>query len=167
VASIEIVEPEISMRTPVGGGDRLLHRVGEHVAGDGAGGRRHVRQRGVVLDRHRLQAEPGRTAGEAHPRALQHHLDRLGREAATDVGQQPAADQGLALVGDLGGQGGAGGRLVVERRQHQAVVARLDQQTRQHRDAGADGQAACRPGDGIREYVAVDAELHFTGPSQG
>ena len=88
------------------------------------------------------------------------HLDRLGRQAAADVGEQPAGDQGLALVGDLGGQRGAGRGLVVERRQHQAVVARLDQQAGEHRDAGTDREAAGRPGDGIGEHVAFDAELH-------
>ena len=108
VASIEIDEPEISMRTPVSTGSMSsrpaavtawAHGVGEHVAGDRAGRGRHVGQRGVVLDRHRLQAEARRAAGQADPRAVERHLDRLGRQAAADVGEQPAADQGLALVG--------------------------------------------------------------------
>jgi hypothetical protein len=72
----------------------------------------------------------------------------------------------LALVGHLGTECRPGGGLVVERRQHQAVVAGLDEQSGQDRNTGADRKAACRPGDGIREYVAVDAELHVAVPSQ-
>ena len=75
--------------------------------------------------------------------------------------------EGPALVLDRRRQGGPRGGLVVERRQHQAVVTRLDQQSREHGDARTDGKAARRPGDGIREYVAVDAKLHYTGSFSG
>ena len=115
---------------------------------------------GVVLDRHRLQAEAGRTTGQRDPRAVERQVDRLGRQAAADVGQQPAADQGPALVGDLGGQGGAGRGLVVERREHQALVAGVDEQAGEDGSTGADGQAARRPRDGVGERVAIHAELH-------
>ena len=170
VASSEMVEPSISIRTPVstgqhvvatGGGHRLGDGVREVVARDGAGRRRHVGQRRVVLDRHRLQAEARRAAGQRDPWPLEHHLDRLGGQAAADVGEQPAADQRLALVGDLGlGQRGAGRGLVVEGREHQALVTGLDQQAGEHRDARTDREAAGSPGDGIGEDVAFDTELH-------
>ena len=62
---------------------------------------------------------------------------------------------------------GAGRGLVVEGREHQALVARLDQQAGEHRDARADREAAGSPGDGIGEHVAVDAELHVVVPSVG
>ena len=169
VASSEMVEPSISIRTPVSTGS-MSSRPAAVTAWatacantslcDRAGRGRHVGERRVVLDRHRLQAEPGRAAGQRDPGAVEHHLDRLGRQAAADVGEQPAADQGAALVADLGRERGAGRGLVVEGREHQAVVARLDEQAGEDRDAGADREAAGSPGDGIGEDVALDAELH-------
>ena len=153
VASSDIVEPSISMRTPVstgqhvvatGGGDRLGDGVGEVVAGDGAGRGRHLRELGVVLDRHGLEAEAGGAAGQRDPGPVELHLDRLGRQAATDVGEQPAADQGAAVVADLGREVGAGRGLVVEGGEHQAGVAGLDEQAREHRGS-SDGPGGCEP----------------------
>ena len=96
---------------------------------------------------------------------VEHHLDGLGGQAAADVGEEPPADQRATLGAHVGAQRRAGGGLVVEGREHQAVVAGVDQQSGQHRDAGADRQAAGRPGDGIGEDVAFDAELHGQGPN--
>ena len=53
------------------------------------------------------------------------HLDRLGRQAAADVGEQPAGDEGPALVGDLGRERGAGRGLVVEASRAPAPVVGL------------------------------------------
>ena len=145
--------PSISIRTPVSTGS-MSSRPAAVTAwatawantslGDGAGRGRHVGQRGVVLDRHGLQAEPRRAAGQRDPGAVEGHLDRLGRQAAADVGEQPAADQGLALVGDVGGERGARRGLVVEGREHQA-------RRRWPRSAGrrgpgrSDGPGGCAP----------------------
>ncbi len=67
VASSEMPVPSISIRTPVSTGS-MSSRPAAVTAWvtawantslvDGAGGGRHLRQRRVVLDRHRLQAEP-------------------------------------------------------------------------------------------------------------
>ena len=92
--------------------------------------------------------------------AVELHLDRLGRQAATDVGQETAADQRAALVADLGGEVGASRGLVVEGGEHQSGVAGLDEQAGEHGRAGTHGEAASRPGNGIGEDVAFDAELH-------
>ena len=88
VASSARSEPSISIRTPVSTGSMSSRPaavtawrdgVGEQVAAHGAGGLRHVGQRGVLLDRHGLQAEPGAAAGQGHLGAVDGHLDRLGR----------------------------------------------------------------------------------------
>ena len=174
VASSEMRRPSISIRTPVSTGS-MSSRPAAVTAWATAWAktslctvpvaRGHVRQRRVVLDGHRLQAEPRRTTGQRDPGAVDDHLDRLVGQAAADVGEQPAADQRLALVGDLGGERGAGGGLVVEGREHQALVAGLDQQAGEHRDARADRQTARGPGDGIGERIALDAELHVAQAS--
>ena len=84
----------------------------------------HLGQRRVVLDRHRLQAEPRRAAGQRDLGALDAHLHRLVRQAAADVGEQAAGDQCPALVADVGVQRGPGRGLVVEGGQLEAVQCR-------------------------------------------
>src|SRR6266568_3243480 len=92
----------------------LGHRGGEPGRVDGTGGGRHLRQRRVVLDRHRRQGEPGTAADQLQVRPDRGHVDRLGGQRLGDLGEQPAGDQrgtvGVALhVGtDLAGH------LVVE-----------------------------------------------------
>ena len=155
MASSEIVEPSISSRTPVSTGSMSSRpaavtawatALANSVAAHRAGGLRHLRQRRVVLDRHRLQAEPGGAAGQRDLGAVDGHLDRLVGQAAADVGEQPAGDQGPALVGDVGGERGPGRGLVVERGQLQAVAA-LDRSRSAGRRAPGrwDGPGGCGP----------------------
>ena len=140
VARRAIVEPSISIRTPVSTGSMSSRPAAvtawatawaKSALGDGARGRRHLGQRRVVVDRHGLQAEAGGAADERDARTLQGQLDRLGREAPADVRQQAAADQGLALVVDLGVERGPGRDLVVEGGEDEAgVVASISRPAR-------------------------------------
>ncbi len=169
VASRLMVDPSISMRTPVSTGSMSSRPAAVTAwatawancslptvpAAVGIAG-----QGGVVLDRHRLQREARSTAGQRDASAVELHLHRLVGQRAADVGEQPAADQGTTLVADVGGQRRACGGLVVERRQHQPVIAGVDHQAGEHRGARADRQAASGPGDGVGEHVALDTELH-------
>ena len=104
-----------------GRGDGLADGVGEDLALHRAARLGHGRQRRVVLDRHRLQAEPRRTTGQGDLGAVDAHLDRLVGQAATDVGEQPTGDQRPALHRHVGVEGGPGRGLVVEGGELQTV----------------------------------------------
>ena len=92
------------------------------------------------------------------------HLDRLVRQAAADVGEQPARDQRPALLADVGVERGAGRGLVVEGGEPQTVArpspSRPRSAGRRARGRWAGSGGAGRPGDGIGEDVTFDAELH-------
>ena len=77
----------------------------------------------VVLDRHREQREPRAAAGERDLRAVALHVDRAVRQAAGDLGQQPAGDQGPAGLAYVGVHLDARAHLVVERGDGEAVGA--------------------------------------------
>ena len=116
------------------------------VAAHGAAGLGHLRQRRVVLDRHRLQAEPGGAAGQRRPwsrrwpsrPACWAGCGRCRRAAGRETSAWPSS-----LTSAL--QRRPGGGLVVEGRQLQAVARRrrtgLDQQAGEHRGAGPDREA--------------------------
>ena len=103
-----------------GGHDDLRDGVGEDVTGHRPGRLRQGRQGRVVRDRQGLQGEAGAAADQLDVVAVGGDVDRLGGQAPGDVGEQPAGDQGLALVGDLGLDGDLGAGLVVEAGQHHA-----------------------------------------------
>ena len=82
------VEPSISIRTPVSTGSMSSRPAAvtawatacaKRLAVRRCRSRPACRERRVVLDRHGLQAEPGRAAGQRDPGAVEHHLDRLVR----------------------------------------------------------------------------------------
>ena len=85
---------------PGGDGD-LADRLGEGVAVDDAGGRRHVGQRRVVLDRQGRQAELRVAAGDGQPRPLGDDVDRVRRQRPGDLGEQPARHQDAAALAGL------------------------------------------------------------------
>ena len=88
---------EDGQRVVAAGGDRDLgDGVGERPAGDGAGDAGHLRQGGVVVDRQRQQGEPGAATAQLDPGPVGVDLHRLGRQAAGDVGEQPAGHQDRA-----------------------------------------------------------------------
>jgi hypothetical protein len=87
-------------------------------------------------------------------------VDRLGRQAARDVGEQAAGDQRDAVVGDVSENRHLGGGLVVEGRQDDLGTGGLDAQPGEDRDAGTVRQATGYPLDGVREDVALDSNLH-------
>jgi hypothetical protein len=62
--------------------------AGEDVGAERAGGLGIAGQRGVVLHRQRRQREPGRSAGQDDPGALDAQVDRLRRQRADDVREQ-------------------------------------------------------------------------------
>ena len=150
------------------GGDRHLADGGrEQVAAQRAGRTGHLGQGRVVLDRQGEQREAGGAAGHDHLGAVGGHLDRPGRQAAGDVGEQPAADQGHAGLGDVGGDLDPGRHLVVEAGQHQAagrVGVGGQHQARQHGDRRSGRQAAGRPGDCLGQHVALYPEPHRSPP---
>ncbi len=152
----------------VGRDGHLGDGLGEQVAVDGAAGLGGGRQRRVVVGRHHQQAEPRRTTGDLHLRAVGGDVDRPVGQVARDVGQQPAEHEHRAGLGDLGRDGDLGGDLVVERRQgERAVVVGLHQDAGEHRHRGTGGEAARHPGDRLGQDVALDAELHGLPPSSG
>ena len=142
-----------------GRGRRLVHRGGEGVAADGAGRRRHLRQGGVVLDRHREQREGGAAAGQGGAGAVGRDLHRAGGKAAGDLGEQPPRHQRGALL--LGGHrdAGLGGYVVVEAGQRELGVG-LQAHAGQDGDSGACREPAGGPGDGLGERVALHLDLH-------
>ncbi len=83
----------------------------------------------------------------------------LGRLRQMSASRRPETSA-LPSSADLGFQGGAGGGLVVERRQLQAVRGRLDQQPGEHGNAGLDREGARGPGDSVGQSVTIDAKLH-------
>ena len=110
VASSARSEPSISIRTPVSTGSMSSRPAAVTAWATALAktslrtvpvARRHVRQGRVLLDGHCLQAEPGAAAGQRDLGALDRHLHRLVRQAAADVGEQPAGDQSPALLDDL------------------------------------------------------------------
>jgi hypothetical protein len=82
--------------------------------------------------------------------------------------RQMSGDERPALVLHRGRERRPRRGLVVEGGQLQAVAAldRLDEQTGEHRDAGADGEAARRPRHGVGEDVTLDGELHWSLPPE-
>ena len=123
MASSDRVDPSISSLTPVrtgkhvvapGSRDGLADGGREQVAVDGAGDLRHLGQRRVVLDGHGLQAEARAAAGDPELGAVERDVDRLVGQGARDVGEQPAGDQDLTVVGNIGRDRDLGRRLVVE-----------------------------------------------------
>ena len=122
--------------------------------GDGRQGR-------VVVGRHLHEAEPRRATGHRDLVALGRDVDRLARQVAGDVGEQPAEDEHGAALGDLGRDGDLGGDLVVERRQGQgALVVGLDEHTGEDRHRRAGRQASGHPGHGVGEDLTFDPKLH-------
>ena len=106
----------------------------------------HLGQGRVVLDRHGLQAEPRPSRRSATTLAPSRAISTgLFGQAAADVGEQPAADQGPALVGDLGREGGPRRGLVVEGRQRPDRRRSASiRSPASDRDAGTD-RAGCAP----------------------
>ena len=101
MAASVTVSPSISTRTPVSdgqrvvapGGDRdLADRGGEDVTAQRPGRPGHLGQRRVVLDRHRQQGEPRDCRRSRRPWRRRWRSRPAGRQAAGDVGEQPAAD---------------------------------------------------------------------------
>ena len=153
---------EQRQRVVAAGGDgHLGDRVGELVAVDGARGRRHDREVRVVLDRHRQEREPARTAGHDDLGAVEDDVDRLVGQGTGDLREQAAGDQDGAGLAHVGGDLRPGGDLVVEARElDRARGVGLEAHTCQDRDRRPSGQAARRPRDGVRENVTVDPEPH-------
>ena len=88
-------------------------------------------------------------------------VDRAGREVARDVGQQASEDEHRAGLGDLGGHRDPGRDLVVERREGQrALLAGLDEDTREHRDRRPVRQSASGPRHRLGEDIAFHPKLH-------
>ena len=132
--------------------------------GDDAGDLRHGGQLRVVLDGHRRQAEPAVAARDRGARAVHHDVHRLGGQRAGDVGQQPPGHQHPAGVADRRVQLDAGGGLVVEAGDREAVAGRaggrLEEHSAQDRDRRTGGQAAGDPRSRVGQDVAFDPELH-------
>ena len=135
----------ISMRTPVstgegvvarGRGGGLADRRSEGVAAHRARRGRHVRQRGVVLDRHRQQRERGAAAGQCGACAIGGDLYGAGGQAAGDLGEEAARDQHGAVLLGHDRDAGLRGHVVVEAGEGQVLAARA---------------GACRPAPGWRD----------------
>ena len=155
---------ENRQRVVAAGRDRdLAHGTGEDLARDGSRRGRHGRQRRVVVHRHGQQREAGVAAGHHHLAALGHDLDWPGRQAARNVGEQPARDEDPTRLADVGVDLDPGRDLVVEPGQPQP---RRPGRLRLHQDAGEHGhrrsgrQAARRPRDRLGQDVTFDPELH-------
>ena len=151
-------EPSISSRMPVSIGSVSSRPAATATcatacgrarsAAHRAGELRHRRQLRVVLDRHRRQAEPAVAAVDRGAGPVDDQVDRLGRQRAGDVGQQPPGDEHPAGIADRRVELDPGGGLVVEAGDGQAVAVgtarRLDEHAAQHRDRGP-RRAGCGP----------------------
>ncbi len=133
------------------------------VAADGAGRRRHRRQRRVLVDRHGQQGEPARTAGERRPRepsvATSTGLPGRAREMSASSRPETSTVPG---VGDLGRHLDPGGDLVVEARQPSATpsASASQQQSGEHRHRRPASAGPRHPGHRFGQDVTFDAELH-------
>ena len=103
--------------------------------------------------------------------AVDHEVDRLGRQRPGDVGQQPPGDQHPAGVADGRVELDPGRGLVVEPGDGQPVAGRpaggFDEDAAQNRNRGPRGQAARHPRGRIGQDVAFDPELHGGEPLAG
>jgi hypothetical protein len=135
-------------------------RRGEHLTGDGAGRARHLRQRRVLLHRECVQGEARGAADHRRPYTVCGNLHRPVGKGAADVGEQSAGDEDRALLLDLRVDRHARGDLVVEAGQAQLPLLGLQQEAGEDRRRRTGREAACRPGNCLREYVAFHPDLH-------
>lgn len=143
-----------------GGDGDLGDGLGEVAAGGGAGGVTELGQARVLL-RQGVQGVAGAAGGQDEPGPDEFELDRvLARDRAGDVGQQAAGDQDAAGLGDVGGQAGLSGHLVVERGDGQLPGGGLQLEAGEDRGGRPGGQGAGCVGYGGGERGVFEAELH-------
>ena len=119
-----------------------------------------MRQIGVLVDRQGLQGEAGRSTDQIHLGGIRGDLDRLVGQAARNVGQQLAGNQGFAGLVNLGGKGDLGAGLVVGGRHHDGVTLGAYEQSSQDRHCRPVRQAAGSPGDSFGHDIAFQTDFH-------
>src|SRR5690606_18428455 len=142
----------------------LADRGGEGVAEHRSGQRGHGGKGRVVLHGKGEDREPRTAAGDDDLGAVRADLHSLWRKVADDLREQFARHEDPARLVDVDVDRYLGGDLVVEAGQLEplpfALVLGVQQHPREDGHRRADRQSASGPGDGVREHVAFDPELH-------